>query len=373
MKKIIFTALALSYMSICLTVVAQPDKLEKPEKPERKEQQEITIRSKGDTNVTLKVEINGDNILINGKPLLEFKDDNITINKRKMIYRNGDGNMNFNFDAEGMKGLQELQKLQSFQFDNALTDLNNANKNFDNALKDFKKSGRNLRRPFLGVTTEKTADGAKVVEVVKGSAAEKAGLSNNDIITKIDKQIVTDADGLAKIISTKKPKDEIQVYYKREGKNKDLKVVLGETAGNKMNFNFNRPNAMVRGFKMPPGNDIEGNGSMGMDNFAPFEENGDVFLRPKKLGIKIQDTQEGGNVKVIDVEDSSAAQKAGLQKDDLITEINGNKIENTDDARAELKDASEENLYKIKAKRNGTEMTFEIKMIKIKILKEANL
>ncbi|MBC7422782.1 MAG: hypothetical protein H7334_04925, partial [Ferruginibacter sp.] len=85
MKKIVFTALTLSYLSICLTAAAQPDKPEKTEKqekpekrekPERKEQQEITIRSKGDTTVTLKVEINGDNILINGKTLLEFKDDN---------------------------------------------------------------------------------------------------------------------------------------------------------------------------------------------------------------------------------------------------------------------------------------------------------
>lgn len=370
MKKIIFTALTLSYLSICLTAVAQPDKPEKTEKqekrekPERKEQQEITIRSKGDKNVTLKVEINGDNILINGKTLLEFKDDNITINKRKMIYRDDDGNMNFNFDAEGMKGLEELQKLQSFHFDDA-------NIGFNNAYKDFKNSGRNLPRPFLGVTTEKTVSGAKVVDVVKGSAAEKAGLKNDDIVTKIDKQIVTGADGLAKIISDKKPKDEIKIFYKREGKNKDVKVVLGETGGNKMHFNFNAPNAMARGFKMPPRADIASNGNIDMENLDPFQGFDKMFPHQKKLGLKIQDTEEGGNVKVIDVEDSSAAQKAGLQKGDLITEINERKVENTDDARAELQEASAESAYKIKAKRNGTEMTFDIKFPKK--LKTANL
>ena len=94
-------------------------------------------------------------------------------------------------------------------------------------------------------------------------------------------------------------------------------------------------------------------------------------MRQKKLGLKIQDTEEGGNVKVITVEDSSAAQKAGLQKGDLITEINESKVENTDEARVELQGASAESAYKIKAKRGGTEMTFDIKFPKK--LKTANL
>ena len=365
MKKIILASITLTCICIGFTAMAQQDIApEQKERPEKKEQQEIIIRSKGDTNVTLKVEINGDNILINGKTLLEFKDDNITINKRKMMYRDDDGNMNFNFDAEGMKGLQELQNLQ---FDNANID-------FDNAAKGYKKSGRSLHKTFLGVTTEKTDDGAKVVEVVKGSAAEKAGLKNDDIITKIDKQIVTDEVVLAKIISTKKPKDEIKLYYKRDGKNKDAKVILGESQNMTMNFQFRSPKTMVRSFNMPPPAIINDEIASNLENYGSDTYSGNfsgVFPRQKKLGLQIQDTEEGGNIKVIDVEDSSAAQKAGLQKDDIITSINGEKVSNTDEAREQLQQAAEQSKYTIKALRNGTEMNFEVKFPKK--LKTANL
>ena len=367
MKRTIVAALALSFMSIGFTAFAQQDvqpepkeKPEPPEQPEKKEQQEIIIRSKGDKNVTLKVEINGDNVTINGKPLVEFKDDGITINKRKWIYRDGDGNFNFNFD--GIEGMDELRNnLQNLQFDVQ-------KKAFDQAGKAFGKGNWQVHKPFLGVTTEKTTDGAKIVAVSKGSAAEKAGLKVDDVITKIDKQDVTDADVLADIISTKKPKDEIKVYYKRADKKMEAKAVLGQTTGKyAMNFNSKGPNTMVRPFKMPPV--PPGVDNLNMDNLN-FGVN-DMFPRQKRLGLKIQDTEEGGNVKIIEVEDSSAAQKAGLQKDDIITEINGEKITNTDEAREQLQQAAETSAYNIKAKRNGAEMSFDIKFPKK--LKTANL
>lgn len=370
MKKILFTALAIGSMSFTFIAFAQQDQQkkqqeedqvqqlqqEKKQKAERKEQQEIIIRSKGDTDINLKVEINGDNVTINGKPLVEFKDDGITIKKRKMIIRNedGDGMMSFNFDMpEGMSEIAGLDRL--------------------------KELNRNeiSHKPFLGVTTEKTTDGAKIVEIAKGSAAEKAGLKKDDVITKIGDQQVTDGEVLADIISAKKPKEEIKIFYKRDGKKKDVKAVLGERIENRaMAFSFKRPNVMVRPFNSPrmqmapmPDLNMEGNGNF---NFWPnedFPEN--MFPRQKKLGLKIQDTEDGGNVKVIDVEAASAAEKAGLKKDDFITEINGKKINNTDDAREQLQEAAEKSTYNIKVKRNGTEMSFDVKIPKK--LKTANL
>jgi serine protease Do len=100
---------------------------------------------------------------------------------------------------------------------------------------------------------------------------------------------------------------------------------------------------------------------LGMNNMEFNFNNGP---RKQKLGIKIQDTEEGNAVKIIDVADSSAASKAGLKKDDLITEIEGKKINNTDDAREQLQENKDKNKYNIKAKRNGVEMNFEIKMQK---------
>jgi len=367
MKKIIFTALALSCIVFNFSAVAQqqekPEQNERPERPERpeiKEQQEIIIRSKGDTNnVTLKVEIDGNNVLINGKPLVEFKDNSITINKRKIMLDNGDFSKSFNFD--GIEGWKELQD-QGIDIQNFSRKFQKLNRNFDNA------HNEKTQKPFLGVTTEKTTTGAKIVEVVKGSAAEKAGLKNGDIILKIDQQDIIDSKELVKVIATKKPKEAVQIYYSRAGKNNTIKTILGERTESKtINFNFSQPHAMVRGFRMNPDNGntdemtFDQNDERNLDPNNPME---DFFPRQKKLGLKIQDTQEGGSVKVIDIEDSSAAQKAGLQKDDLITEINNQKVTNTDEARKQLQDASEKNAYTIKANRNGTIISFEVKFPK---------
>ena len=110
--------------------------------------------------------------------------------------------------------------------------------------------------------------------------------------------------------------------------------------------------------------------------YAPGNDNnfqmiGDMFPRHQKLGLKIQDTEDGNGVKVIDVDNNSPADKAGLKKDDIITEVGGKKIKNTDEARDQLQENAEKAAYNIKAKRNGNEMNFDIKIPKK--LKTANL
>jgi S1-C subfamily serine protease len=45
--------------------------------------------------------------------------------------------------------------------------------------------GRVCQAGLSGCNYEKTTGGAKIVEIAKGSAAEKAGLKIDDIITKL--------------------------------------------------------------------------------------------------------------------------------------------------------------------------------------------
>jgi S1-C subfamily serine protease len=84
-------------------------------------------------------------------------------------------------------------------------------------------------------------------------------------------------------------------------------------------------------------------------------------VRKQKLGIKIQDTENNAGVKILEVEDESAGASAGLMKDDIIVEINGHKVTNTDEAREELKESPENNGYSILALRNGKELKFDVK------------
>ncbi|MES2430434.1 MAG: PDZ domain-containing protein [Bacteroidota bacterium] len=348
MKKIFITAAVIGFIGLPTWLWAQDDV------KKDKETEEIVIRNKGDKDMDVTVQIKGDKVIVNGKPLAEFKDDDIIINKRKMIIRDGDDMMAFDFGADG----------QSFNLDGDF-------------IKSWKDKGKETKRTFLGVTTEKTDQGAKITEVVEASAAAKAGLKEGDIITKIDKEKITDGQSLTKFIKGKKPNDEVKIYYKRDGKDKNVKATLGEKTEKKgMSFSFKgNPEDMMRSFHFPPGTptpplppnaDMFDEGVMppGFDEhaFRQFEFNN--IPRQKKLGLKIQDTEEGGNVKVIDVDDESAAASAGVKKGDVITEINGTKINNTDDAREQLKPKEGKTNYTIKAKRDGKEMSFDVKIPK---------
>lgn len=64
--------------------------------------------------------------------------------------------------------------------------------------------------------------------VMPGSAADKAGLVENDIILEIDGQKITADSPLAKEIAKHNPGDEVSLKVLHQGKEKEVKVALGE-------------------------------------------------------------------------------------------------------------------------------------------------
>ncbi|HMK04734.1 MAG TPA: PDZ domain-containing protein [Ferruginibacter sp.] len=356
MKRIIFTAALLGLTALTTTVVAQEDKGDKGEKgdKDKKESQEIIIRKKGDKDTKITVEIKGDKVTINGKPLSEFKDDEITVNKRNVTIWNGNRFRNATIAGE------------PFSF----------NWNDDN------------HGAFLGVTTEDAEGGAKITDVTKESAADKAGLKVGDIITKVGEKKVDDPGSLYEAVSSMKPKEDVKVLYKRDGKENSVKATLGERKGaDAMAYSFSGPDGLTRSYTVPRAVPrvkgvprIEKWNDDGMADMAPsiytpgsgsFNLYNDLMFSRHKLGLKIQDTEDGNGVKVLDVDKDSPAEKAGLKKDDVVTEIAGKKVANTDDAREQLHDTQDKAAYNIKAKRNSSEMSFDIKIPKK--LKTANL
>ena len=332
MKKFVFTAAIICFAAFTTSITAQDDKGVKGDKGDKgkKETQEIIIRKKGEKDTKITVEI---------KELMAVL-------------------------PEKQRQVMHLRDIEGFSF------FNDAN---------------GEPRAFLGVTTEDVEDGAKIQAVNKGSAAEKAGLKEGDIITKVGDKKVDGPETLSEAVTSMKPKDDVKIYFKRDGKENSVTAVLGErNDSNAMSYSFSGPDGMSRSFTMPriqsvPRMDmkkykeLEGMSPKvwspeGGDNYDFFSEG---FPRHQKLGLKIQDTEDGKGVKVLDVDKDSPAEKAGLKKDDIVTEIGDKKVSNTDEAREQLMDSMEKSSYSIKANRNGNAMSFDIKIPKK--LKTANL
>lgn len=329
---------------------------------DQKKAQEIIIRRNADKEAQMTIVVNGDDITINGKPLSEFKDSDVTVNKRNIIIRNGKSNANItlrDFDTEDIFGGTTFWNKEDAE-----------------------------PRAFLGVTTEDVDGGARITDITKESAAEKAGLKAGDVITKLGDTKIDGPESLLDAVSDRKPKEEVTVYYKRDGKDSQVKTTLGERkqAGS-VAYTFSSPDGISRSYTIPrvkgmkPMQRFETWGDSGALAYTlppmnynfnePFDKLENFFPKQQRLGIKVQDIEEANGVKVLDVESDSPADKAGLKKDDIITEIGGKKVTNTDEAREYLHDNQEKATYNIKAKRNGNEVSFDIKIQKK--LKTANL
>ena len=116
----------------------------------------------------------------------------------------------------------------------------------------------------------------------------------------------------------------------------------------------------------------------GYDFYMYFEApeiNGDMFKEFKfrapfewdakpKLGIRIQDTEEGTGVKVLEVQESSAAEKSGIKKDDVITSIDGKEIKNADEAKEKIAELKDKAAYPVKVLRNGSPVEVNVKIPK---------
>ena len=327
MNKFIIAVVLISFLFLGNIASAQEVHLEPND---RSETREIIIRKDGDKETKITVQVEGDKVLINGKPIMESNEDGVIIKKKNMMI------------AEGMPLMMDG---------------------------NFNIEDENDSTAFLGVTTEASKDGVEIISVSKESAAEKAGLKEGDIITKINDKKIEDPQSLSQTVTSYKPSQEVKISYIRNGKAKTTKATL------QLKKQIQRRVMIIKndrehGADGPGMSDFKNNmdlilpglaEDLGMNN---IEFNFDNVPRKQKLGIKIQDTEEGNSVKILDVADSSAAANAGLKMDDLITEIDGKKINNTDDAREQLQETKDKNKYNIKAKRNGVEMNFEIKMPK---------
>lgn len=298
--------------------------------PKKTEKKEIVIEEKAlGKNEKTVIIIDNDKVTINGKPASEYKgkkhiviDDDIVIN----------GN---NVRVPGQRNVTVTTSGGS--------------------------------RAYLGVATEKNEKGAKVTEVIEKSAAEKAGLKEGDIITSISGTTIKGSDDLSATIRKHKPEETIDLTYLRDGKEKKIKALLGKTE-DAMVYNFDETfgREFERNFKFkmePPVAMVSPRYpkgySFGEDNVFEYR----IMDRPK-FGMDVEDNPDGDGVKVSKIEAESNAAKAGLLKDDIITEVEGNNIKNVDDLREELDESRDKSALQMKVLRNGKAETLSVRVPK---------
>ncbi len=99
---------------------------------------------------------------------------------------------------------------------------------------------QNEKGPWLGLAMEPASEalraqlslgkeeGLLVSHVVQSSPANRAGLARNDILLRLDDQILVEPSQLRKLISMKKPGDQVKLTYLRKAERKETTATLIE-------------------------------------------------------------------------------------------------------------------------------------------------
>lgn len=148
---------------------------------------------------------------------------------------------------------------------------------------------------FLGVEEDSDEDADEsglVVEVVRGSAADKAGLRDNDVIMKLNEQKTDRWSDLSKFMKSAKPGDKVKITYRRDGKEATTEATL-----------ITRKEVEKSDKKEPRG----------------------------FLGVSDEDDNDDEPGVAVSITENSGAAKAGLQDGDVIFQLNDTKIADFED------------------------------------------
>jgi serine protease Do len=176
-----------------------------------------------------------------------------------------------------------------------------------------------VTRGWLGVSIQELNEelkeyygvdhGVLVVNVFPGDPAERAGIKLNDIILSINGQNVDSTHDLSKIISDLSVGEKARVAIYRDG---DTKTVTVEIAKRD-------EKALINGGTVPKDNESELLG-MTLSKITP--------QLAEKLNI-----QPDEGVIVVDIKSGSKVDKAGVEVNDLISEINHKPIRSVEEFR----------------------------------------
>ena len=291
----------------------------------------IIIRPKVNVDTKLTIEIKGEDVKINGKPLSDYKNDEVSISRRNQLFiENG--------------RLAELDDMNAPR-----TRFRGGVNVYGNGASSVHVLTGNSNKAFLGVGTEKNdaGEGVTITSVTDESGAEKAGLKEGDIITKLNDTKISSPEELTKTIGKFNPDEKITVTYKRDKKEQKTTAVLTK-----------RKNTGAYAFATPPYQEFK---NFNFDNGNNYSFN---WTGKARLGLKAQETEDGKGLKVLDVDDESTAEKAGIKEGDVITALDGKDVNTVEQLGELAKIAIDKGNFKVKLTRDGKQQEIDVKIPK---------
>jgi len=218
----------------------------------------------------------------------------------------------------------------------------------------------------LGVITEANELGAKINQVSEQSPAAKAGLKEGDIITKVNDIKIDGPEALYDAIGKFKPDEKVTISYVSSGKKNSQVVSLAKNKNAISNFNFNLPNGQIGPNEERKLQTQPRRFNFSIPHFPGMDDLSIAGIENKpKLGISIEDVENGEGVNITNVTENSPAAKSGLKENDIIVKVNDEKIKDVDDLKPIIKEAKEGANFTFQIKRNK-----EIKTIIVKLPKK---
>jgi serine protease Do len=157
----------------------------------------------------------------------------------------------------------------------------------------------------------KKAEGALVSDVEPDAPGAKAGLRTGDVITELDGKPVTDAGQLQMIVGQKRPGETIHLQVMRDSKPTTIAVTLEALGGSK-------------GTETAGGERGKGRWGLSLADLTPDVRN-QVDVQPSVHGALVEDVKPG-----------SPADNAGLQRGDVIMEVNRHSVKSAADVAQAL-------------------------------------
>lgn len=207
-----------------------------------------------------------------------------------------------------------------------------------------------VRRGMLGINIQnitedlaknlnlQTTKGVIVSNVQTGSAADKAGIKRTDVILAINGETIDDSNVLRNKVAQSQPGSEIKIKILRGGNEQEVSATLDEFS--------------VKG---EPGDGKPENGNQNNDKQSESGKLG-LNLQPltPQISRQLQLPADTTGVVVTEVDPNGAAAAQGVDRGDVIMEINRQPVETLDDVKSALDQSGDSPILLLVSRRGQT-------------------